>query len=449
MVLPFFTPRGALLTPTGRHKLEAAIQAYYQGRTVRVNSQRIAQQVALPLDTTIGILYGQNLNPKRTLKQFFQGFDIALDRQDFCLVRPEREPQFAESEPTDPLDCVGREELLQRIGLRLRDPTDTIWVLVLSGPEGIGKTTVARQLFAQATLREEFPLTIAVDLSQLWASFATLARQVLGEAIARKILASEGMTPLINAVVAKLQSQPILLWLQNLSQELAQTEPFVQFWSALLASAELRSRLVITSPRMLLPLHERLQTLDLSGLEFAAIATLYDHWGIHLEDDTQRDCLATIHQTYEGHPFALKLVAGEIRSFPYFGNIRAYWQDYGYEYEITPAAEPDTVFGESLAQPRTQSLASWLRTLGDRTLQRLTTHAPLAADLLQLGATNVRPAPAYGWYFLMGEFAPRQQATTLKVLQDRLLVEAVTTPQGVQYAVHPVLRRILTERNPS
>ncbi|MEM8641420.1 MAG: NB-ARC domain-containing protein [Cyanobacteria bacterium P01_G01_bin.54] len=444
MVLPFLSPRGALLTPAGRQKLEDAIQAYYQGRTVRVNSQRIAKQAGLPLDTTIGILYGQNLTTKRTLKQFLQGFGVTLERQDVQWVRPEREPQFAESEPPKPLNCVGREGVLQQISHRL---TEIIWVLVLSGPEGIGKTTVAHQLFEQSPLQEEFPLTIAVDLSQLWAGFATLARQVLGEAIARKLLASEGMTALVSAVVAKLQSQPILLWLQNLGQELAQTEPFVQFWSALLASEELRSRLIVTSPRVLLPLHERVQTLDLHGLAFEAIATLYEHWGIRLEDEAQRDCLETIHQTYDGHPFALRLVAGEIRSFPYFGNIRAYWQDYGYEYEITPAAEPDTAFGESLARPRDQSLAGWLQTLGDRTLQRLATHAPLAADLLQLGATNARPAPAYGWYFLMGEFAPRQQATTLKVLQDRLLVEAFPTAQGVQYSVHPVLRRILTDSN--
>ncbi|NEO85121.1 MAG: ATP-binding protein [Spirulina sp. SIO3F2] len=436
----FFAKRGALLTPDGRQKLEAAVQSYYQDRTIRVNSQRIAQQAGLPLDTTIGILYGQNLTSKRTLKQFFAGFDVTLKRNDFQMVRPEREPRFAAAEEDEPLACVGREAVLAQINQQLQTEC---WLVVLSGSSGSGKTTLAQHLISQSALRDEFPLMITVELSQLWAGFAAIARQVLGEAIAHKTLEADGMSALAAAVVAKLQSQPILLWLQNLSPELAQTEPFTQFWSALLDSEALRSRLLITTTQANFPPSDRLHTLELPGLSLDAIAQLYADWDITLDTEAQRDCLETIHQTYEGHPLALKLVAGEIRSFPYFGNLLAYWQDYGYELEITPTAES----GESLARPIQQPIAPWLQTLGERILQRLAVHAPLAADLLQLGATNARPTPAYGWYFLMGEFSAQQQATTLKALEERLLVEPVSTAQGVRYGVHPVLRCIITTLN--
>lgn len=438
--------RGVRLTPTGQQKLSTAVQQYYQGRNLRVNSQRIAHRADLPLDTTIGILYGQATTNHRTLKRFFRCFEVVLTRQDFQVMQPESESSpkkipCAEPEPESTTACVGRDLLLQQLQ---RDLDGEVWVQGIVGVPGVGKATLGQQLCEHPLIQHGFPHIRKVDLSPMWVGMATIARQVLGEAIAKTQLETAGMEALIAAVVQKLQSQPMLLWLQNLPVAIATSDPFQQFLTALIASPTLCSRVLITTTTQVkFPLVPHLQVTELTDLSFEAIAQLYNRWGIPLDSDAQNRCLQTIHRTYHGHPLALKLIAGEIRSFPYFGNIPAYWQDHGYEYEITPQVTSSV----SLSRPRQPDTVLWLHTLGDRVLQRLANHVPLAADLLELGAANLRPTPAHGWYFLLGELPTQQQIQTFDLLQDRLLIETVQTNNGLHYVVHPVLRRLITPLN--
>lgn len=47
--------------------------------------------------------------------------------------------------------------------------------------------------------------------------------------------------------------------------------------------------------------------------------------------DKESEYLQRIIQIYEGHPLALRIIAGEIRETPYHSDISAYWHDYGQE----------------------------------------------------------------------------------------------------------------------
>lgn len=429
--------RGAILTDAGCQKLTVAIQAYYQGQNLRVNAQRIAQHTGLRADEIIGIRQQQWLAKRQTLKQLFQAFGLELKRSDCQRMRRLPEPRFAPM-PAEQLPiALGREELVEQLAERLL--SETTWAIALTGIAGIGKRTVAIALSQFPPLKAEYPLVIAVELSQVWAGMATIARQVLGEAIAKTVMAQSGMPGLIQELVMKLQSQPILLWLQQVPLPLLRTELFQHFWQLIMASPTLRSRLILTleTAEPLPNERDRCPVIHLEGLDDNAIAHLYEQWGIDLRDTAQQQALQTIHQAYQGHPLALKWIAGEIRSFPYYGNLWAYWQDYGYEYELTPATAAEPAKG--------RDLQDWLFTLGDRTLQRLASYAPLAVDLLYLGAMNSRFTPAYGWQFLIGDVTPAQQVATLAELETRLLVETIETPQGNAYRVHPILRKIITD----
>ena len=46
-----------------------------------------------------------------------------------------------------------------------------------------------------------------------------------------------------------------------------------------------------------------------------------------------RPYLERIGAAYEGHPLALRVIAGEIKNRPFTGNVIAYWNRYGNEVE--------------------------------------------------------------------------------------------------------------------
>ncbi|MDB9315148.1 ATP-binding protein [Spirulina sp. CS-785/01] len=441
--------KGGLLTPTGQQKIETAIGQTFAAENLRSSSAKIAQQAGIPVDVAIAILYRQRIADLKSLKTLFKTFGVRLRREDYDIVKPDELDSNPPSEEETPLESLwkGREELIATCIQQLQGET---WVLVLQGITGMGKTALAKQLLAQSELTQNFPLLLQVDFSQNLPQFPTVARQVLGEEITQKTLQDGGETALVEAVVAKLQSQPCLLLLDSgeelLGGERFASHSFEQFFAQLTQSENLRSRLILTSQTPLPLPPFKTHQLTLPGLTKQTIEQLFQAWGIPLNSEADQQNFAEMVKISQGHPLTLKMIAGEIRTYPYYGNLRAYWQDYGYEYDLpTPISNPSASSPEA---PQKRDLSQWVNTTLDRACQRLYPLYPLAYELLCLGATHPHPAPAKGWYFLIGDFSLQDQEEALGELKKRFFLEEENLPQTVCYHLPKVLRRIILQNIP-
>lgn len=107
--------------------------------------------------------------------------------------------------------------------------------------------------------------------------------------------------------------------------------------------------------------------------------------------------LERIGAAYEGHPLALRAIAGEIINHPFNGNVIAYWKQYGHEIEeieqIKQQAEIEST-GDRLKLDRyTLSLQRAVQQRIEKTFDRLTKDVPDAYLLLCFGSVYRRAVP--------------------------------------------------------
>ncbi|WP_204104676.1 MULTISPECIES: ATP-binding protein [Spirulina sp. CCY15215] len=439
--------KGGLLTDRGISKIESAIAASDAEQNRRVSYSKIASRANIPVDCAISILYGCQPEKIATLKSLFKAFDVKLRRSDYQIL-PIKEQKGVSQKPSAPSTSlwVGRENLATELVQQLQN---SCWLLCVTGIGGIGKTAFVEHLSQNPTLQREFPLGLKIDFQQQRGGLEAIARLVLGEEIAKQELLQGGESNLIAAVIAKLQFQPCLLILDSIEVLLDaknnfKDETLKRLFQGLLALSELRSRLILTTriqPQLFADFSStKFAAIALKGLQLATVKQLFTTWSIPLKTLTEENCLEEITEVYEGHPLALKIIAGEIREYPYYGNIRAYWREYGYEYEIDlteVGQDPNTSYLSS------RSLSNWVRVSLERTCQRLNSIYPLAYELLCLGAANRRATDPQGWGFLIGNFPINEQKSALDTLNRRLFLEEEKNNRAVRYYLHDYLRQIV------
>lgn len=430
--------RGSLLTPSGSAKLAAAIHTHYQAQNLRVTSRQIAQTANLPVEMTLNILYRQQNCDLNQIKSLFRAFDLKLKREDFETFRSE--DRQAPPTPPEPLPVgFGRGDLLMEIKRAFQGDGRLV---VITGMAGIGKSTAAQALMGDVGLREAYPWVLTVEVQGVGLALGAIARQVLGETITQETQRQGGVKGLIGAITAKLESKPCLLWIEGLTLPLS--DAVQQLLNHLGTLPDMRSRLLLTLETLPPNLPDQTQVIHLKGLALPPTITLFQYWGVPLPTDADHHCLETIHQTYQGHPLALKMIAGEIRSTPYNGNIQAYWRDYGYEYDL-PMAEADRngtgdcEAMENLGMHDTVPIAALL----ERASQRLAQEMPLAYELLTMGATQRGPAPVAGWQFLIADLDPHLQAQAFETLSDRFWLETVMIHNAPHYRIPSFLHTII------
>jgi NB-ARC domain len=246
---------------------------------------------------------------------------------------------------------VGREQLVEKLTQKIQEPCR---LLFLVGITGIGKTALAEKL--------------AVELQSNWLQgnwskfhqenfeneqqandFASVAIRWL-EKWEEQIVPDDRQDTqrLLERLVKCLRENRYLVVIDSLENIMEGNEEegwndfkdewWVIFFESLLAAESCQSRFILTSQDLPGQIPERYKNFwdcqTLSGLMPSERLELFEKTGLEIgTDSANRPYLERIGAAYEGHPLALRVIAGEIGDQPFYGNVVVYWNKYGHEVE--------------------------------------------------------------------------------------------------------------------
>ncbi len=290
-----------------------------------------------------------------TLRRFWQRIPIRAEcfvaiceaaGVDWQQVIAANNEALAEPSPEDVYRVngwVGRTKLLDEVVQRCQQGCR---VLFVTGMTGMGKTALVNQVCQR--LGDRFA-------DQQWVNFDSRDRTEFAQ-VAPCLAADAtpdlaGMSPDegVVAVLRSLTSQPKLVVLDGLEATLEGNDEigwsefkdfhWGHFFKRLLAAPACQSVVLVTSQefpavlRAVVSCYETVwHSVNLKGLEPAERGQLFRALGLDGKNNpNSQDWLRRIGAAYEGHPLALKVIAGEILAQPFNGNLTAYWSAYGHE----------------------------------------------------------------------------------------------------------------------
>ena len=455
--------RGRILTEAGLQKIDQAIAEEYRKQGTKRSNQKIADKSQLSIDTVEKILKGTGGADRRSIQELFAAFGVYLEEADHISAK-DRDLQIQQASPLvskfcwnygDEIRWVGRQALTAELIQRLRGDCRVLSIL---GITGIGKTSLAARLIADGEIRQKLPELRYVDFYQDSPQFEVVARRLLAENPASNPQLPQDEGALVEAMVAKLQSRPYLLVIDMLEEVLEADgqgghkfrEPvFAKFLERVLLAESMPSRIVLTSQDRLPVLAEgrfsqRSCPVPLGGLEESEVRSLFEEWEVRVEDEEDWQHLQSMARAYEGHPLALKVIAGEIRE-DYRGNIRAYWHEYGNEIEEVEQLRASSVERDREDKPRIDRYSFRLKDLVkkrvEKTLARLQKAYPLACLMLCMGATYRRPVERRAWLLQLADYPREEQELAFQILQRRFFLEAEQPGHKKLYRPHNLIRR--------
>jgi hypothetical protein len=172
----------------------------------------------------------------------------------------------------------------------------------------------------------------------------------------------------------------------------------------------------------------------LSGLNSQEQLSLFRKIGLNISESSQEEqYLNRIGIVYEGHPLALKVIAGEIKDRPFNGDVTTYWNKYGDEIEKVERAIESGRKGSLTGKDHvetdrfTQNLRMRVRRRLDTTFERLKKDAPYSYILLCEASIYRCPVPEKFWLNHLSDWdrTEDERRTALTMLQQRYLVEEV------------------------
>lgn len=334
----------------------------------------------------------------------------------------------------NPQTWVGRAAIIDEFLPKLQGQTRLLW---FTGISGIGKTTLGECIASQAWESDPWFQWIYLEILEGQSSdFATVAVDLLAKLGDKNFNPQERNDPkrLTERLLSKLQANYYWIQLDSLERLLNPKQPtefadgyWVTFFQHCLMEPNFASRLVLTAqafPTALVELSDRYpnlwQTTTLQGLsadeQYNEHLELFTKNGITV-DESNSSNLRRIGQIYEGHPLVLQVIAKEILAAPFCGNVAAYWQRYGNEFEqVARELQPEQV---NLALYN-QALQRQVRRRVEASLKRLPTDA---LDLLCRSSVYRRPVPETFWLAMIDDLTPKQQQEAYQILGDRTLVE--------------------------
>ena len=377
---------------------------------------------------------------------------------------------------------VGREPLIADLKQKIQD---THRLLILVGITGIGKTALAERLAVELEdwlqgdwdnfLEENF------DDENQSPDFASVAARWLEKW-------GEPITPddrkdtqrLLYRLTRHLKENQRLVIMDSLEKVLQgnvqegwsdfKDDWWVQFFQNILKADSCPSRIVLTSqdlPRQLEEESSRYPNFwycqPLSGLDGAEQLDLFAKTGLEVEPETDdinlepdgKAYLERIGTAYEGHPLALRTIAGEIGSAPFYGNTVAYWNRYGNEIEaVEKAIEEAKTKGITASADDRFNLHRYTRTLRrhvrvrlERSFDRARQDVYYAYILLCEGSVYRCPVPEEFWLSHLEDWDCDEmvQAVALDTLRDRYLVEEVVENDQCMLRQHNLIRSLSLE----
>ena len=423
-----------------------------------------------------------------TLKRFWRG--LPIDRDVFIeickTVGVENWEELLDETASSPggssieffaLDevWVGREELLAELSSKVKGASR---LLVLVGISGIGKTALAEKLAVE--LNQEF-------LQGKWSKFQQENLENDGEtrdfrSIAIRWLQKWGealteddykdMERLLRRLVNRLQQDRYLVIIDSLENILVgneeegwsnfQDEWWVKFLEMFLASPECQSRIILTSQDLPGQIPERYQNFweskVLTGLQELEQLQLFEKTGLEVESNSpNRPYLQRIGKAYEGHPLALRVIAGEMGNKPFDGNVVAYWGKYGNEIEEVEKAieEAETKGIITSADDKfqldryTRQLRTRVRSRLDKTFGRLYQEALNAYRLICENAIYRCEVQESFWLSHLEDWDcdEDEQEVALQTLRDRFLVEEMGVNESGELLLrqHNLIRSVSLE----
>ena len=331
---------------------------------------------------------------------------------------------------------VGREEVVGELLSKLQGQVRLLWI---TGISGIGKTALGECLVCKAWESDPSFQWIYLEILEGQSPyFVSVAADLLAKLGESDLDPQERNDPnrLTVRLLRKLQANRYWIQLDSLERLLnpiqtSKTEfidgSWVTFLQRYLMEPNFVSRIVLTAqvlPNALAGYANVWQSITLSGL--SAHKQADDSHNEHLElfakngvtvNEPSSVHLKRIGQIYEGHPLVLQVIAKEILSSPFNGNVATYWQRYGNEFEqVARDLQTEQVNPALYNQELQRQVRNQIKT----SLEQL---PPDARYLLCRSSVYRRPVLETFWLAMIEDFDPLQQQAAYRVLGDRTLIE--------------------------
>jgi tetratricopeptide (TPR) repeat protein len=348
-----------------------------------------------------------------------------------------------------PKSWVGRKAILDQYLPELQGQTRSLWI---TGISGIGKTILGECLAKKAWDSDPSFQWIHLEILEGQSpDFATGAADLLTKMGEPELDLQERNDPkrLTERLIRKLQANRYWIQWNSLerllsSEQSTETAAFVDgywvtFLQRCLTAQNFASRMVLTAqalPSALAEFEDRYpnvwQVITLQGLSANEQANehleLFRKNGVTVDEGSAVQ-LIRIGQIYEGHPLVLRVIAGDILSEPFCGDLANYWQRYGHEFEQVARELQSEQVNPALYN---HALQTQVRRRVELSLKRLPQDA---FDLLCRSSVYRRPVPEKFWLAMIGDHTPQQQQQAYLILGDRTLVEREGIHQN-QFLIH-------------
>ncbi|WP_159790166.1 ATP-binding protein [Sodalinema gerasimenkoae] len=360
---------------------------------------------------------------------------------------------------------VGREAVLAQLSEQLQQ---SCRLLVLLGITGIGKTALGERLAIslypqwtgehwQQLLREN------LDNDRQPHDFISVASR-WWEHWGYPLEGAKDGQMLVDRTAQYFLNQPLLLIIDSLERMLQGNEEegwsdfkdplWAMFFEAVLAAPICQGRIILTSqdfPGQLPARYSNFWTCEfLGGLNETEQLALFAKANLDLTQESQ-NYLRRIGAAYEGHPLALRVIAGEISNAPFLGNVRAYWNKYGQDIEEVETAIAQARMGQTTSardhwqlHDCTRLLRMKVRDRLEQTFRRLKQEAPAAYILLCEASVYRCPVAESFWLSHLEdwEYSKAEAQLALDILRDRYLVEEITEGDRLLLRQHNLIRSV-------